>query len=274
MKRSVLVLSLTVTSLFASAQTNNYPNGSTVANFTVTDIEGVSHTLYDYTSQGKYVVLDFFFTTCGPCQQTAPYFNQLHETYGCNSADLICLTINNGQDNTTAVAAYEAAHGGTYHHCPAVSNQGGGQAVNTAFGVDAFPTYCLIGPDNHMLVNDMWPISSMASFVALFPTGSNIQPAACATGVAEVHATRRLSVRPSPSNGLVTVDLDGMGAGNVEMEVLDMLGQPVRELALGGAVGGTLQKTVDLSTLNDGQYLCRFITSDGKRDVRRMVIAH
>lgn len=53
MKRSVLVLSLAVTSLFASAQTNNYPNGSTVANFTVTDIEGVSHTLYDYTSQGK-----------------------------------------------------------------------------------------------------------------------------------------------------------------------------------------------------------------------------
>jgi thiol-disulfide isomerase/thioredoxin len=260
--------------VFAQAQADNYPNGSTVADFTVTDIDGISHTLYNYTAQGKYVVLDFFFTTCPPCQATAPYFNQLNETYGCNAHDLICLTINDGQDNTAAVAAYEAAHGGMYAHCPAVSNEGGGAAVTSTFGVNAFPTYCLIGPDNVMIAHDMWPIGSMADFVAYFPGGNAIQPAACATGIPEHAITGAVSVHPSPSNGRMTVDASGMGFGNVTMEVFDVLGQHVRSIPLGGMANGLLQTDVDLSELGDGQYLCRFLSSNGRQDVRRVVIAH
>ncbi|MGB6047775.1 MAG: T9SS type A sorting domain-containing protein [Flavobacteriales bacterium] len=272
MKKPVLILTFLATSLFASAQANNYANGSTVANFTVTDINGNTHSLYDYTSQGKYVLLDFFFAACGPCQQTAPYFNQLHETYGCNSADLICLTINNGNDNDAQVLAYENTYGGTYAHSPAVSNTGGGPAVTSTFGVGAFPTYCLIGPDNKMVKNDMWPISSMQSFVNYLPPA--IQPAACATSVPEISGTRNISIYPSPSTGVVTVELDGMGSGNVTLELFDMLGQQVRSLSLGTATSGALRQNVDLGDLEDGQYLCRLITKDGRRDVRRLVIAH
>ena len=274
MKKPVLILTFLATSLFASAQTNNYPIGSTVANFTVTDINGVSHSLYNYTSQGKYVVLDFFFTTCPPCQATAPYFNQLHETYGCNTADLVCLTIDRGDSNNGAVAAYENTYGGTYTHSPAVSNEGGSAAVKNAFGVNAYPTYCLIGPDNKMLQNDMWPISSMANFVSYFPSGGVIQPAACATGVTEIQTSRIISIHPSPSTGAVTVELDGMGSGNVTMELFDMLGKQVRTISLGGAANGAVRQNVNLADLQNGQYLCRFSTNDGRRDVRRLVIAH
>lgn len=274
MKRTLLFLSLIVTLSFARSQTSNYAIGSTVANFTVTDVDGVTHTLYDYTSQGKYVALDFFFTTCGPCQATSPYFNQLYDTYGCNGHDLICLTINNGYDNSAAVVAYEIAHGGSYHHCPAVSNEGGGNAVTTTFGVGAFPTYCLIGPNNVMIANDMWPVSSMANFVAFFPSGGVIETAPCMVGIAEQSSAKILSVHPSPSQGQVIVEIAGMGQGAITMDVLDMLGQQVRTISLGSANGTTLQRTVDLSDLGDGQYLCRFTTPDGRRDIRRVVIAH
>lgn len=272
MKKPVLILTFLVTSLFASAQTSNYANGSTVADFTVTDINGVTHSLYSYTSQGKYVVLDFFFAACGPCQATAPYFNQLHETYGCNSANLVCLTINNGNDNNAQVLAYENTYGGTYAHSPAVSNTGGGPAATSAFGVGAFPTYCLIGPDNKMIKNDMWPISSMQSFVSFLPAA--VQPAACATSVAEIQTSRSISIHPSPSTGAVTIELDGMGSGNVTLELFDMLGQQVRTISLGGAANGAVRQNVNLAELENGQYLCRFITNDGRRDVRRLVIAH
>ncbi len=274
MKRPLLLLILIGTLSFAQAQTGNYAIGSTVANFTVTDVDGVTHSLYDYTSQGKYVALDFFFTTCGPCQATSPYFNQLNDTYGCNSHDLICLTINDGQDNSAAVVAYEIAHGGSYHHCPAVSNEGGGAAVTSTFGVNAFPTYCLIGPDNTMIANDMWPISSMSDFVAFFPPGGVIETAPCIAGITEQIGAQSLTVRPSPSQGQVIVEIAGMGQGAITMDVLDMLGQQVRTVSLGSANGGTLQSTVNLSELGDGQYLCRFTTPDGRRDIRRIVIAH
>ncbi|MBK8581601.1 MAG: redoxin domain-containing protein [Flavobacteriales bacterium] len=276
MKKLLLISSFALWGTTLFAQTSNYANGSTVADFTVTDIEGHTHSLYDITSQGKYVVLDFFFTTCGPCQITAPYFNQLHETYGCNSQDLYCLTINNGQsiDNNAAVAAYENTYGGSYAHSPAISNEGNGGPVTDIFGVGAFPTYCLISPDNVMVVNDMWPISSMANFVAFFPANSGIEPAACLVSVSENSNSKSFTAQPVPSTGKVTLDMSGMAPGTADLKVFDLLGQSVLSRKVVITPNGIARHELDLSSLADGQYLCTMTLSNGNRELRRIVIAH
>jgi thiol-disulfide isomerase/thioredoxin len=48
----------------AYAQT---PVGTVVSNFTLTDINGTSHSLFDYLDQGKMVVIDVSATWCPPC---------------------------------------------------------------------------------------------------------------------------------------------------------------------------------------------------------------
>ena len=253
----------------AVGQATNYPNGSLVADFTVTDTHGNVHNLYSYTSQGKHVILDFFFDTCGPCQATSHYFSQLHETYGCNAGDIICIAMNNGTDTNAEVDAYESTYGGPWSHPPAIGIEGGCTPVDNAFGVNAYPTYCLIGPDNLMKNQDIWPLADMNTFVQAFPAGSNIAPTSCLVGIGEQGALASFSAYPVPSTGFLTLSLPSDLQGGLQTEVTDAAGRMVHS----ARIMGTSQTLLDLSELADGQYLVRVTGADGSTGISRIAIS-
>ena len=62
-------LLLSVAILFGTATAANaqLSDGSVAPNFTVTDINGNSHTLYDYLDNGYTVIMDMSATWCPPC---------------------------------------------------------------------------------------------------------------------------------------------------------------------------------------------------------------
>lgn len=64
MKKSLLLAGALLAGTASMAQ---LPDGSIAPNFTVTDINGNQHTLYDYLDQGYTVVMDISATWCGPC---------------------------------------------------------------------------------------------------------------------------------------------------------------------------------------------------------------
>ncbi len=107
MKKITSLLMLLAVTFVGQAQVNNYNVGDVVDDFTVTDVFGVEHNLYEYAAAGKYIYLDFFFDTCGPCQVTTPIFNEFYDKYGCNAGDLIMISINNGTDTDEEVIAFE-----------------------------------------------------------------------------------------------------------------------------------------------------------------------
>lgn len=273
MKKTLLSLIACVSGVMLMAQANNYPNGSTVSDFTVTDTDGEVHNLYSITSSGKWVILDFFFDTCPPCQQTQAYYNELHETYGCNSADLFVISINNGTDNDAAVIAFENTYGGSFQHSPAVSVDGGSDDVDNAFGVNQYPTYCLVGPDNIMVANDIWPINNMSTYVAAFPSGSNINPAACAVGINEQSVASFTDAFPVPTSGTITLSIEAATSAQLTVEVYDILGQQVMIQSLGMINSGSNNSTIDLSALSDGQYILKLMAGVEVADVKRISLA-
>lgn len=212
MKQTLLVAALLISSI-SFGQVQNYNVGDVVNNFIVTDVYGVEHNLYEYTAQGKHVYLDFFFDTCVPCQTTTPIFNEFYDKYGCNQGDLIAISMNNGTDNDAAVIAFEEQYGGPFNHAPAVSADGGAGAVDADFNIAAYPTYCLIGPDNTLLENDIWPLTGVETFEATFPADFDPPVMACSLGITEQELVQ-VAVFPTISNGqniniMASLPLDG-----------------------------------------------------------------
>jgi thiol-disulfide isomerase/thioredoxin len=167
------------------AQVQNYAVGDTEDDFTITDTDGVEWNLYDLTAQGKYVYLDFFFDTCEPCQTTQPIYNEFHDTYGCNEFEIFVISINNGTDNDQEVIALENTFGSDFQNSPAVSSEGGSDVTDANFGITAYPTYGMVGPDKTLVENDIWPIADVSIYEATIPEESNETPMAYSLGLGD-----------------------------------------------------------------------------------------
>ena len=85
--------------------------GDVMFDFTVTDVNGVSHTLSQLLQTKKAVVLNLWFVNCNPCKAEFPY---LVEAYGKYSDDLEVLAINPEGDSESAIADFVTQYGLTF----------------------------------------------------------------------------------------------------------------------------------------------------------------
>lgn len=258
MKRIILMLVSLVLSTGLFAQVQGFAVGEVVDDFTVTDTEGNTHNLYDITSTGKYVYVDMFFVDCPPCQATVQYWNEFHDKYGCNEGDLYMISINGTGDNDAEVIAFENQYGGDFAHIPAVSTvEGGGDVPDTAFNVVAYPTYFLIGPDNTLLINDIWPISSVVDFENSFAqVGINPAPMSCSLGVGEV-ASVDFTIFPNPSLGDFINIKFSENINEAEVKIYNVLGSVVFSKVFG-------DENISINTdLTSGTYIVSVKTKNG-----------
>ena len=75
MKTKLLLLAVAILGLFPSNAKAQLAPYSEAPNFTITDLQGNSHTLYDYLDQGYTVYLDLYAVWCGPCWN----YHQTHQ---------------------------------------------------------------------------------------------------------------------------------------------------------------------------------------------------
>lgn len=155
----------TVISLAAqmSTEMSKIELGKTMFDFTVTDQNGAEHTLSELLKSKKAVVLNLWYTTCGPCKLEFPYLQQAYNEY---SNDVAVLALN-PIDDANAIATFAAENNLTMPMAacdPNWANQIDGIAYPTTIVVDRYGMVSLIhigGVDNSKTFKNLF-----AHFVA------------------------------------------------------------------------------------------------------------
>jgi len=234
--------------------------GSPAPNFTVTDTHGNTHSLYSLLDSGKVVVLDFYYTTCIPCQFYAPQVNLAFKKYGCNTADVFFMGIDY-HDTNAEVLAYDQQYGIEY---PSVSGlNGGGDAVVGLYNIVGFPTFYVID-SSRTIVQEIDPPTLQVFDFRFQQLG--IPPASCAvSGATELTENGRLEIYPNPLSGnRLNIRLSEEITGACSYEVLDFSGLVVGSGQL--EVNKTSPVALEVNDLPTGIYLLK-ITALNNRTI-------
>jgi len=226
--------------------------GNPAPDFTVTDVDGNTHRLYDYLEEGKIVVLDFYYTTCGPCQFYSPQVNLAYSKYGCNTANVIFLSIDYN-DTDAEVIAYDNEYAIEF---PSISGlEGGGNAVVNEYNIIGFPTFYVI--DSSKTIIDEIDPPTLQVFDFRFAM-HGISPASCSTSLDEGgESNTSITLYPNPlgKSDLLTIAITTKMIGECHYEVYDFTGRKIEDGSFNGDGGQNIE--VNLKDPTSGLYLIK-----------------
>ena len=121
----------------------NLTTGNEAPDFNVKTVKGKSIRLFDL--RGKFVMLDFWGSWCAPCRREVPNFKKLYAAVPRDSLIMIGMA----RDDSTKLVNYIEAEKILYPNVLAKE-----QLLDT-YGITAYPTTLLIGPDGRILANNL-----------------------------------------------------------------------------------------------------------------------
>ena len=235
-------------------------------NIHVKTIDGETIWLFDLLDdENKFVVIDFFTTTCSYCQQYAPDFQSTYEAFGENEGNVFFMGINWGNDNQ-GVREFDSIYGLTF---PTISGtQGGGNIANNDYQIASYPTVILITPDHQIVEQYIWP-----------PTEENITVAIIAAGGEYVGieqngiAPGKIKIYPNPASHQAFLDFSTDQPVSARYEIIDFTGRIVFRSEENIYHSGQNKIEIPLSRLKSGLYFVRVLANDQPVLTSRFVVS-
>ena len=131
----------------AGQERKGLKEGDRYADFEVVQPDGKVLKLSDFVGKGKYVLVDFWASWCGPCREEIPGLKDLWYEFKGESFDLVGAPVYDKPEKTLeAVGEFKI---------PWTQILGVPESVPETYGFDYIPYIILIGPDGTILERDL-----------------------------------------------------------------------------------------------------------------------
>ncbi len=152
--------------------------GDVMYDFSVTVAGGETVQLSQLLQEKEMVLLNFWYSTCGPCDSEFPYMQKAYEKYG----DKIGIIAIDPLEDAATVATYQGLKGLTF---PMAS---GPRAWVNTFSITGYPTSIVVDRYGVICLMETGALTSQTPFTSMFEyfTGEDYVQKLCVNGVADV----------------------------------------------------------------------------------------
>jgi hypothetical protein len=219
-------------------------NGSIAPDFTLTDINGKTHRLYDYLAQNKTVIIDFFAAHCPSCwayhnQHHIKTLYEKHGPMGSVSTDVIVMAIEHDPNNGIAELTgngYSAGNWLATPSYPIINPEGADRKVLEDYKVIYYPMVYGICPDKKITLLGTRSADELYQYV---------QGCAVITGVEKsIHNPIPVSFRCSQSSHTILFPTNEQ-----TLTLFNHNGQLIKTVAIGSD-----NNTIDMTAVATGIY--------------------
>jgi len=121
--------------------------GQKFTDFTITQEDSTKVSLSDYAGKGKYVLVDFWASWCGPCRGEVPNLKELYSKYKGDKFEIVGVAVWDQLDKSKKIMKEDKM---TW---PQILNAG--EIPTKIYGITGIPHIMLIGPDGTIVAREL-----------------------------------------------------------------------------------------------------------------------
>ncbi len=123
--------------------------GAMFTDFTILNgnLDGTSASLSDYVGKGKYVLVDFWASWCGPCRGEIPNLKELYKQYAGDNFEIVSVAVWDEREATLKAIDEE--------QLPWPQIIDAGQVPTELYGINGIPQIMLFAPDGTIVARDL-----------------------------------------------------------------------------------------------------------------------